>query len=321
MLVSCVAYEDGRRLCDISIAEIRSYMNRPNSFVWVALHDPEPDELHHLQAEFDLHPLAVEDANHGQQRPKVEEYGTSLFAVVQMLELREGDVHVGDVTIFAGERYVLSIRRNASRGFSEVRARAEQEPHLLRFGPGYVLYALMDSVVDRYFPVIAALEDEAEELEARIFSGNTTRAQIEALYALKRKLTVIAHAVRPLLEGTSKLTAGRVPPLCTGLVDYFRDVYDHLIRLDQEVDNLRDTMTTAITVNLSLITIQESENTKTLAAYAALFAVPTMIAGVYGMNFTHMPEIDWRYGYPFAVGLMVAIDLYLFYRFRKARWL
>jgi magnesium transporter len=184
-----------------------------------------------------------------------------------------------------------------------------------------VLYVLMDTVVDRYFPVIDTLTHEIEEIETRIFSGHTTRAQVEALYNFKQRLMVVDHAISPLLEVTSKLHGGRVPPLCAGLHDYFRDVYDHLQRLKQATDQLRDMVGTALSVNLSLITLQENEVTKRLAAYAALVAVPTMIAGLYGMNFRHMPELDWRFGYPISLGIMAAIDLYLVYRFRKAKWL
>jgi magnesium transporter len=179
----------------------------------------------------------------------------------------------------------------------------------------------MDNVVDRYFPVLEALTAEIEEVEERIFAGQTTRAQIEMLYTLKRKLMTIDHATQPLLEVVGKLYGGRVPPICSGLHDYFRDVSDHLLRVRQAIDNLRDMTTTAISVNLSLITIQENEVTKRLAAYAALVAVPTMVAGVYGMNFTHMPELNWVWGYPAAVASMVLIDLYLVYRFKKAKWM
>jgi magnesium transporter len=175
--------------------------------------------------------------------------------------------------------------------------------------------------VDRYFPVLDMLTEEAEQIEERVFGGQTTRAQVEALYGLKRKLVILDRATAPLLEVAGKLHGGRVPPICAGLHDYFRDVYDHLLRLKQNIDHLRDMATTVISVNLSLITIQENEVTKRLAAYAALVAVPTMIAGVYGMNFRHMPELEWVWGYPAALGTMAAIDLYLIYRFRKGGWL
>lgn len=322
MLVNCVAYEHGKKLdVPVSIPDIPQYMRRPDCFVWVALRDPEPAELDLLAREFELHPLAVEDAWHGHQRPKIEEYGQSLFVVLHTIEAEDGELRTGEVAIYAGDGYVLSVRREASQGFNDVRARAEQEPELLRHGPGYVLYALMDAVVDRYFPVIDRLEDEIETIEERIFLGEDASAQIQALYNLKRKLMTLKHATGPLKEAIAKLHGARVPGLCAGLQDYFRDVYDHVQRLDQSIDNFRETVTTAISVNLSLITIQESEVTKRLAAYAALVAVPTLIAGVYGMNFRQIPELQWTFGYPVALGAMALIDGYLFYRFRKAKWL
>jgi len=202
-----------------------------------------------------------------------------------------------------------------------VRARCEQEPDLLRHGAGYVLYALMDAVVDRYFPVLDSIESAIEGIEELIFADQPVREHIEALYSAKRKLMILKHATEPLLEATGKLFGGRVPQLCVELQDYFRDVYDHLLRLNQAIDSLRDMVTTGISVTISLISIQENAVTKRLASYGALIAVPTLIAGVYGMNFQNMPEIAWYWGYPFALLMMAGIDLYLFYRFRKAKWL
>jgi magnesium transporter len=321
MIVNCVAYDRGKRLSDIPLTEVRSHLTNRDCFVWVALKDPEPAELATLQEEFALHELAVEDAQKGHQRPKIEEYGSSLFVVVHLIEPSGQDLQTGEVAIFVGPQYIVSVRRNAQLGFADVRRRCEQEPELLQHGPAYVLYALMDNVVDRYFPVLDRLSAEIEEIEERIFAGHTTRAQIEALYSLKRKLMTLNHATQPLLEVTGKLHGGRVPPICSGLHEYFRDVSDHLLRLGQSIDNLRDMVATAISVNLSLITLQENEVTKRLAAYAALVAVPTMVAGVYGMNFANMPELRWDYGYPSAIGVMLLIDLYLVYRFRKAKWM
>jgi magnesium transporter len=321
MVVNCVAYERGKRLADIPLSDIRKYLARPDCFVWVALKDPEPSELAVLQEEFDLHELAVEDAQHGHQRPKIEEYGPSLFVVLHMVEPSGEDLTTGEVAIFIGPQYVISVRREAQLGFAEVRRRCEQEPELLQHGPAYVLYALMDTVVDRYFPILDSLTEDIEEVEAQIFAEANTRTQVEALYGLKRKLMILDHAIVPLLEVAGKLHGGRVPPICTGLQDYFRDVYDHLVRAKQMIDNLRDMVATAISVNLSLITLQENAVTKRLAAYAALVAVPTMVAGVYGMNFENMPELTWRFGYPFAIATMVIIDGYLVYRFRKAKWM
>jgi magnesium transporter len=321
MLVNCAVYEDGRKLADIDKREIRGYLARPGCFVWVALKDATEAELAEMQEEFDLHPLAVEDAGHGHQRPKLEEYGNSLFVVLNTIEVMGDELRIGELDVFVGRNYVLSVRRGTEHGFQDVRARCEREPELLRNGSGYVLYTLMDTVVDRYFPVLDAVEMELENIEQQLFSGSAPRSNIERLYYVKQKLTTLKHATGPLLEYTGKLFGGRVPGVCSGLGEYFRDVYDHLVRLNQSIDAARDTVTTAIQVNLAMITIGESEVTKRLAAYAALVAVPTMIVGIYGMNFEHMPELKWSFGYPLVMAVMVAIDGYLFYRFRRTGWL
>ena len=321
MLINCAAYQDGRKLADIRKEDIHSYLSRPGCFVWVALKDTTAEELMEMQTQFGLHELAVEDASHGHQRPKLEEYGDSLFAVVHTVEAAGEELNVGELSIFAGSNYLLSVRNRTEQGFTNVRHRAEREPHLLKLGSGFVLYALIDAVVDRYFPVLESLEEELERQEERMFAGTPSRENIESLYALKQKLTTLKHAAGPLQETTGKLYGGRVPEICAGTQDYFRDVYDHLLRINQSIDSLRDMVTTAISVNLSLITIQENETTKRLAAYAALVAVPTMIGGVYGMNFEYIPELKWVWGYPVSLALMVGIDGYLFYRLRKAKWL
>jgi magnesium transporter len=321
MLINCVAYQNGRKLADIPVSEIHSYIARPDCFVWVGLNDPEPAELQAMKQEFGLHDLAVEDAQHGHQRPKIDEYEEFLFVVLHMIERKGDNLNVGELAIFVGAKYVLSVRSRAQRGFSDVRARTEHEPELLRHGTGYVLYALMDAVVDRYFPVLDEIESEIERVEEHIFADQPAREHIEAFYSLKRKLMILKHATEPLLEATSKLFGGRVPQLCTELQDYFRDIYDHLLRLNQAIDSLRDMVTTAVSVAISLITIQENAVTKQLASYGALVAIPTLIAGVYGMNFQNMPELGWIWGYPFALTIMVGIDIYLFYRFRRAKWL
>jgi magnesium transporter len=275
-----------------------------------------------MQRFFGLHALAVEDALVGHQRPKVEEYDDALFTVLHLIEPAAGEYQLGELAIFTGPQYVLSVRNRALKGFAEVRARCEREPKLLRQGPGYVLYALIDAVVDRYFPILDALEDELDAIEQRIFAvGAAPRDNIESLYALKQRLMVMKHAVAPLLEGISNLSGARVPALCAKITVYFRDIYDHLQRLNQTADSIRDTIATAISVNLSMVTLQENETMKRLAAYAALLAVPTMIAGIYGMNFEHMPELKWRYGYGISLLFMGAIDVTLYFLFKKAKWL
>ncbi len=322
MLINCVAYQDGKRLTDIEPDAISDYLARPNCFVWIALRDASDAELAKLQEEFGLHELAIEDARHGHQRPKVEEYGDTVFAVIQTVEFTATDeLQVGEVDVFAGANFVISIRNHSQQALLGVRARAEREPQLLKLGAGFVFYALMDAVVDRYFPVIEALEDELEAIEAQIFEPGTARGNVERLYALKQKITIVKHAVTPLLESVGKLTSGRVPLVCVGTRDYFRDVYDHLTRINASLDTFRETIGTAIQVNLSMATIEESETTKRLAAWAGIFAVATAFAGIWGMNFAHMPELQWRWGYPAALGLITATCAVLYWRFRRAGWL
>ena len=328
MIVNCVAYREGVRVADIAAAEIGDYLAQPGCFVWVALHDPEPPEMAALQQAFGLHALAVEDALHGQQRPKVEEYGDSLFVAMHLLDVADADASAdghaelehGELDVFAGPNYVVSVRSHSEHAFAAVRARCEREPGLLKNGAGFVLYALMDAVVDLYFPITDRLEEELETIEQQIFTEGAPRQSIQRLYALKRRLTQLKHAVAPLLEACSKLHGGRVPPICAGTQEYFRDVIDHLSRLDSAVDALRDTIGTAIQVNLSMVTIEDGEVTKRLAAWAAIFAVCTALAGIWGMNFQHMPELHWRWGYVAALSTMGALAGYLYYRFRRAGW-
>ena len=321
MLINCVAYQDGRKLADIPVDDISDYVRRPDTFVWVALRDASDDELAQMQAEFDLHELAVEDARHGHQRPKIEEYGTMLFAVMRLLEPGAHEWVVGEVAVFVGLNFVLSVRNGSSQHFLGVRERCEREPELLRHGAGFVFYALMDAVVDRYFPLLDGIDTELETIESQIFERGAARSNIQRLYALKRRATQLRHAVAPLLEVAGKLHGGRVPAVCAGTQEYFRDVHDHLARINGAIDAIRDTIGTAIQVNLSMVTIEESETTKRLAAWAAIFGVCTALVGVWGMNFEHMPELKWTYGYPMALGVIALAAVVLYRRFRRAGWL
>jgi magnesium transporter len=321
MLVNCAAYQNGKRIADIKKEEINNYIHRPETFVWVALYEPAQVEIDEMAKQFELHPLAVEDASHGHQRPKIEEYGDMLFAVLHTVELNKLELKSGEVDVFVGANYILSVRRGTEQGFQAVRDRAEREPQLLKNGSGFVFYALIDNLVDRYFPVVDALEVELEKIEERIFKENAPRANIEALYALKGKVMGVRHAIEPLIEAVHKLYGGRVPAVCAGTQEYFRDVYDHLLRVSQQLDGLRDMVVTALAVNLAMITLEDNKVTKRLASYAALVAVPTLVAGVYGMNFKNMPELEWTYGYPMAVSMMVILDIWIFTRLRNAGWL
>jgi magnesium transporter len=322
VLINCVAYEDGNRLADCPIDAISEYLKRPRCFVWVALKDATPEELEKMQREFGLHDLAVEDAHHGHQRPKIEEYGDTLFAVLHTVEVGPTeDLVVGEVDVFVGPNFVLSTRNRTHQGFLGVRERAEREPHLLAHGSAFVFYALLDAVVDRYFPVIDALETDLESIEDQIFEPHLGRANIERLYALKRKIGVVKHAVAPLQEAVAKLISGRVPQVCSNNREYFRDVFDHLTRMNSLLDSLRDTIGTAIQVNLSTVTIEETEITKRLAAWAGIFAVATAFAGIWGMNFQNMPELKLAWGYPAALAIITLACVFMWWRFRRARWI
>lgn len=325
MLINCAAYQDGRKLADIPIKDISEFVARPECFVWVAIKDPTLEELSVMQKEFGLHPLAIEDALNGHQAPKFEEYGDSLFAVMHTVELEDdNELHIGEVNVFVGANYILSVRHRTRTGFADVRARCEREPELLKEGAGFVLYALADDIVDHYFPILEALGAEIEEVEDRIFDRSNvsaSRAIIEDLYSLKRRLVTLQHHMAPLQEAISRVSGGRVPQVCSGMEAYFRDVYDHLERIVRIIDGRREMIVTAIQVDLGMISLAESEVTKRLGSFAALFAVPTMIAGIYGMNFQTIPELHYEFGYPICLAVMFSVDMFLYWRFRKAGWL
>ena len=322
MLINCVAYENGSKLAEIPIAEISEYLKRPDCFVWVALKDATDDELTTMQQEFSLHELAIEDARHGHQRPKVEEYGDTLFAVVHTVEMTPTDeIVTGEVDIFVGTNFVLSVRNRSRQNLLQVRERAEREPQLLRHGPAFVFYALLDAVVDRYFPIIDRLETELEAVEDQIFEPGTSQSNIQRLYELKRDIGIVRHAVAPLIDAVHKLFSGRVPAVCENNREYFRDVFDHLLRMNGSLDNLRDTIGTAIQVNLAMVAIEESVVNKRLAAWAGIFAVISAFAGIWGMNFKFMPELEWHYGYPLALATITIVCVVLYRQFKKSGWL
>ncbi|AKJ30777.1 magnesium transporter [Caldimonas brevitalea] len=323
-MINCVAYREGVKVADIPVEAISDYLQKPEHFVWVALKDASPEELRQMQEEFTLHDLAVEDAVHGDQRPKVERYGSCLFLFMHLVEpgdLAGGDRCVGEVSVFAGPNFVLSVRNRSKSDFLGVRKRTEAEPDLLRHGSVFVLYALMDAVVDRYFPVLDALEEELEKIEDDIFGKGSARENIERLYRLKRRVMVLRRAVAPLIEAMSELQGPRVPALVANVQEYFRDVLDHLARINGSIDSIRETVNTAIQVNLSMTGIEENAVSKRLASWAAIFGVWTALAGVWGMNFEHMPELKLQYGYALALGTMAAACGTLYWRFRRAGWL
>lgn len=321
MLINCVAYQDGVKLADIPIDDISDYLQKPDCFIWVALFEADNAELEKMQEEFGLHDLVVEDARHGHQRPKIEEYDESLFVVMHMLDAVDSTIEIGEVHVFVGRNFILSIRNRSKHNFRAVRERCEREPELLRLGSGFVLYTLMDAVVDRYFPVMDDLETQLEAIEEHIFDKGAALGNISQLYELKRKLVVLKHAVTPLMEATGKLHGGRVPPVCTTTQEYFRDVHDHLTRINIGIDAMRDTIGTAIMVCQSTVAIEQNVINKQLAAWAAIFAIATVFTGIWGMNFQHMPELQWSYGYPLALLIIIAVCGFLYLRFKRSDWL
>jgi len=321
MLINCVAYQDGVKLADLPTEEISDYLQRPECFIWVALRDATDAELEKMQEEFGLHDLVVEDARHGHQRPKIEEYNDSLFVAMHMVDVVDADLEVGEVSIFVGRNFILSIRNRSKQDFLGVRERCEREPELLRLGSGFVLYALMDAVVDRYFPVIDDLESQLEAIEEHIFDKGAVKTNFEQLYELKRKVVVLKHAVAPLMEATGKLHGGRVPPICATTQEYFRDVHDHLTRINATIEAMRDTISTAILVCQSTVSIEQNAINKQLAAWAAIFAIATVFTGIWGMNFQRMPELQWDYGYPVALLIIMAVCGVLYLRFKRSDWL
>ena len=321
MVVNCVAYADGRRIGAVDIEDTSEVLKLPGQFIWIGLHEPTEELVRKIQAEFGLHDLAVEDALRAHQRPKIEEYGDSIFVVLRTARLSEGKIEFGETHIFVGRRYLVSIRHGASLPYSEVRARCEAAPSQLRKGPGFVLYALMDFVVDHYFPIVDALEDLLEELEEEIFAGGAARPTAQRIYDLKRDLVGVKRAVSPLMEVCNHLVRFDVALIPEDTRVYFRDVYDHVVRINESIDILRELLTTALEANLALASIGQNEVTKKLAAWAAILGAPTLVASVYGMNFEFMPELHWRYGYPVVALGSAALCGWLYWRFKRAGWL
>jgi len=323
MVVNCAAYADGRKIANLEIDEVGQWLAgaTEGQFVWIGLHEPSEELLHRIQQVFGLHDLAIEDAFRAHQRPKIEEYGNSLFIVLRTARLLEGKIAFGETHIFIGPRYVVTVRHGASLSYADVRTRCESTPHLMLKGPGFVLYALMDFVVDHYFPIVDELEDALEHLEEQIFAGVFNRASTEQIYDLKRDLVALKRAVAPLMEICNRLMRFDVGLISEDTHLYFRDVYDHVIRINETVDNMRELLTSALEANLALISIGQNDVMKKLAAWAAILAVPTMIAGVYGMNFEFMPELHWKFGYAVVMAAMVGACSLLYWRFHRAGWL
>jgi magnesium transporter len=322
MIVNCVAYAGGCKLPDITLEDIPALRGRPDTFVWLGLREPDEELMARVQTLFGLHELAAEDAHHAHQRPKVEVYGDCLFVVLRTVQMEEGRIDFGETHLFVGPRYLVSVRHGASLPYTTVRARCESNPRLLGKGPGFVLYAILDFVVDHYFPILDGLEDTVEDLEERFFKGDFTQSDIGRLYELKRELVELRRAAAPLVEVCNYLlTDVFTTHIPDDIRPYFRDVYDHALRINETVDTIRETLTIALQISLSLSATHQNEATKKLAGWGALLAIPTMVFSIYGMNFAVMPELRWAYGYPAVMGGVAVVCLALYRYLKKAGWL
>jgi magnesium transporter len=320
-VVDCAAYAHGRRVGRLALEEAGAALLQAGQFVWVGLYEPGAEILENVQQQFGLHDLAIEDARSAHQRPKLERYEDSLFVVLRTAQLTSTRLEFGETHVFVGPRYLVSVRHGSHRSHAAVRARCEATPDLLAKGPAFVLHALMDFIVDQYFPVMDALEDRLEDLEAEIFGESMNRETTKRIYHLRRELVSLKRAVMPLIDVCGRLSRFEGDLIPEDTRPYFRDVYDHVVRINEMIDTQRELLTTALDANLSLVSVQQNEHTKRLAAWAAMIAVPTMIAGIYGMNFTSMPELHWAYGYYLALAVMVVACGLLFFGFRRSGWL
>lgn len=321
-VINCVAYDRAGQRRSISLDDISDVLAQDDgSFVWVGLYEPEDDILDKLQEEFGLHDLAVEDASNAHQRPKLEAYGNSMFLAVHTAQVVNEKIAYGETHAFVGPRYLVTVRHGASLSYAPVRERVEREPDLLSLGPAYGLYAVLDFIVDNYRPIVDTFRDSADSLEQSIFAETYRRETVVRLYELKRELTKMRLAVAPLQDVLSQLTRTATPWVPDEVRLYFRDVQDHAVRVNEAIDTLRDMLTTALSVNLSLVTLGQGEVVKRLGAWAALLAAPTLIASWYGMNFAHMPELEARYAYPILIGVIAVTCGSLYALFKRARWL
>jgi magnesium transporter len=326
MIVDSAHYKDGVRQNDEALtperaAELRQAAGS-GEFVWIGLHEPEPGELDGLAKLFGLHELAVEDAQVAHQRPKIEDYGADSFIVLRTAHYHEEqeEVHFGEVHMFAGPGYVITVRHGVGSELATARQRLEARPDLVKLGAASAVWAVLDKVVDDYIPVVDAMEDDVEEVEKDVFDDDVP-APTARIYHLKREVIEFHRAVWPLLAPLASLESGAEERISDELLSYFRDVADHARRVDEQVNSQRELLTSVLQANLALVSVNQNEVVKRISAIAGIVAVPTFIASVYGMNFDHMPELHWRFGYPLCLAVMLAIGFGLIGFFRRINWL
>jgi magnesium transporter len=323
VIVDCAIYENGqRRNGRVDLEHAYDERHEPGKFVWIGLYEPTEEEFDSLRREFELHELAVEDAIKAHQRPKLEVYGDTIFVVLKTARYVDSEeiVQLGELLIFLGHDFVLTVRHGEASSLEGVRQRLEGDPDHLKRGPGAVLHAIVDRVVDDYAPAMYGLGEDIEEVEDDVFSPSRGSAA-ERIYKLKREVLEFIRATDPLVEPLDRLAQGRYALIHPEVHTYFRDVNDHLMRVHEQLDSYRELLTAVLQANLAQVTVRQNDDVRRISAWVAIIAVPTAIAGVYGMNFEHMPELKWTLGYPLVVLVMVIICSSLFRYFKKVGWL
>jgi magnesium transporter len=321
-IVECAVYENGqRREGDLPLEHACEKGQEEGAFVWVGLHEPTADEFEAMRREFSLHPLAVEDALGSHQRPKIERYGDMTFVVLKTAVYVDEteEVEFGQVMVFVGESFVITVRHGDVMDLSSVRARVEAAPEHLEHGPTAALHAIVDAVVDAYEPVVDGLQQDVDQAEEELFGGSggvTVR-----IYKLGREVLEFSRAVTPLVQPMEQLVKGEEHDVEEDMRSYFRDVLDHVLRVNQQVNAMHELLSNLLQANLTQVSVRQNEDMRKISAWVAILAVPTMIAGIYGMNFEHMPELGWQYGYPVVLLLILVICATLYRRFRRAGWL
>jgi len=322
MVVNCVAYsKDGHRLPPITFEQISDVLKMPDTFLWVGLHEPSEDLLEKLQEEFQLHDLAVEDAHHAHQRPKIEAYGESLFIALHTAQEVHCKIEFGETHVFLGPRYLVTVRHGSSLSYTPVRARCEREPEMLALGPSYTLYAVFDFIVDNYLPIVREFQEELSQLEQDIFAHSFKRETVLRLYELKKELVTLRFAISPMQDILNQLMRFFPNLIRDDVRPYFRDVYDHVVRVKEASDTMSEMVNSAMSVNLAMASFGQNEVVKRLAGWAALLAVPTLMTSWYGMNFEHMPELAGKYSYYVVIGMTITMSIGLYLWLRRSKWL
>ncbi|CAN5531720.1 magnesium/cobalt transporter CorA [soil metagenome] len=323
MIVDCAVYEEGRRregALDLSEAFDRCHGD--HEFAWIGLYEPTEEEFDSVRREFELHELAVEDAIKAHQRPKLEVYDDTIFVVLRTAHYLDAEERVdfGEILVFLGTGFIVTVRHGKASDLHGVREGVEGDPERLRLGPGAVLHAILDRVVDDYIPPLEGLRTDIEEVENDVFSPDRT-SSAQRIYFLKREVLQFTRATAPLVEPVARLADGHYGLVHDEVRAYFRDVNDHLVRVHEQLEGFRELLTSVLTANLTQVSVQQNDDTRKISAWVAIAAVPTMVAGVYGMNFEHMPELGWTLGYPAVLAVMALVCGSLFWRFKRVGWL